>query len=78
MLIVTNWKALNIDINDSSMYEVKNGHLEGLFDVDAFGFDKEDLKQLKDGIVPQAVYRQILDAVSSGFDDNATDPESYL
>ena len=52
MLIVTNWKALNIDINDSSMYEVKNGHLEGLFDVDAFGFDKEDLKQLKDGIVP--------------------------
>lgn len=29
MLIVTNWKALNIDINDSSMYEVKNGHFRG-------------------------------------------------
>lgn len=78
MLIITNWKALDISIDNYSMYEVKNGRLEGLFDVEAFGFDKEDLKQLKDGIVPQAVYRHVLDALSSGFNDNATDPESYL
>ena len=78
MLIITNWKALNINIDNDLTHEVKNGRLEDLFNVEDLGLDKEDLKQLKDGIVPQSVYRQILDALSSGFNDCASDPESYL
>lgn len=77
MLIITNWKALNINIDNDLTHEVKNGRLEDLFNVEDLGLDKEDLKQLKDGIVPQSVYRQILDALSSGFNDCASDPESY-
>lgn len=57
MLIITNWKALNINIDNDLTHEVKNGRLEDLFNVEDLGLDKEDLKQLKDGIVPQSVYR---------------------
>ena len=52
--------------------------MEDPYTVADLGLHTEDLKQLKDGIVPQSVYRQILDALSSGFNDCASDPESYL
>ena len=43
MLIITNWKALNINIDNDLTHEVKNGRLEDLFNVEDLGLDKEDL-----------------------------------
>lgn len=78
MWVITNWSALNIDIDKNTLHEAKNGRLENLFYVEDFGFTAPDMEELRNGIVPVAMYRQILDALSSSYNDNATDPESYL
>ena len=71
MLIITNWKALNINIDNDLTHEVKNGRLEDLFNVEDLGLDKEDLKQLKDGIVPQLSLIHILHINAKLLPENA-------
>lgn len=78
MRVITNWRALNIDIDKKVLSDAKDGRLEELCSVEDFDIEASDMEELRNGIIPMTVYQRILDALSSGYNDNATDPESYL